>query len=73
MTLDEIEVKRGCSLSDKRSKGKSKGKNKTNIRAKPVQSEEEHYTTCGDRKLSEFLGRAEVVPEHLGCSRSTPR
>ena len=61
MTLDDIEVKSGSIVSDERNKGKNKGKNKTKMRAKPQQSEEEYYTTCEDRDLSDFRGRVEVI------------
>ena len=45
MTLDDIEVKSGSTLSNERGKGKNKGNNKTRMRAKRLQFEEEHYTT----------------------------
>ena len=61
MTLEDIEVKSGSTVSDERSKGKNKGNNKTKMRAKPQQSEEEYYTTCEDQDFSDFRGQAEVI------------
>ena len=61
MTLDNIEVKSGSTVSDERNKGKNQGKDKTKMRAKSGQSEEEYYTTCEDGDLTNLRGRAEVI------------
>ena len=72
MTLDDIEVRSGSTVSDERSKGKNKGKNKTRMPAKPGQSEEEYYTTCEDRDFSDFRGRAEVIVSAVAAGGQPP-
>ena len=72
MTHDDIQVKSGSTVSDERSKGKNKGKNKTKMRAKPQQSEEEYYTTCGDQDFSDFRGRAEVIVSDVAAGGQPP-
>ena len=73
MTLDDIEVKSGSTVSDERSKGKNKGKNKTIKRAKPQQSEEEYYTTCEDRDFSDFRGPADVIVSAIAAGAQPPQ
>ena len=72
ITLDDIEVKSGSTVTDERSKGKNKGKKKTKMCAKPQQSEEEYYTTCEDRDFSDFRGPAEVIVSAVAAGGQPP-
>ena len=72
MTFDDIEDNSGSTVSDERSKGKNKGTNRTTMRAKPQQSEEEYSTTCEDRDFSDFRNRAEVSVSTVAVGGQPP-